>query len=236
MANEELSVDKTDQVLEARQLLQNKLEEEQRRQAKEIAAIIHAEALDILAVAHSHNGRVTYMDSSVAPEKVLESVRYALRDFDRLELDQKQEFSLTKFVGYLGFWFAKLKPLANIQLLDAGTDPETRDILDINEKIVFELMRRLMLRMTRKAPHIMPKEWSDCTIEACGRVGKCFFLKFTAYLAALDGRYNEYLYYTLRYRPSSPYLLVAILDQAMHFACEVACPPRFIIPSVQSVA
>jgi hypothetical protein len=223
----EPSANIADKVREARHQLQDKLTEEQARQAVEISAILHAEALDILAVAHSKNGRLTYTEASVAPEKVLESVRYALRDFDRLELDQKQEFSLTKFVGYLGYWFAKLKPLANVHLLAESAANEIRDVLDINEKVVFELIRRLMLRMTRISPHIIPKEWSDCAVKQCGKVGTCFFKKLPAYLEANSGRFNEYVYYTLRYRPASPYLLVAILDQAIHFACETTSPPLF---------
>jgi|SRR5580698_3801460 hypothetical protein len=233
MANEEATSPLSEQVLEARQQLQKKLEEDQKQTAAEIASILHAEVVDILETSRKADHRLVYEPSKVvSPEKLLEAVRYALRDLDRLEVDQKQEFSITKYVGYLGFWFAKLKPLTNVQLRAEGVGTTSVEVLDVNEKVVFPLLRRLLLRMTRKAQEMVPALWRTCSNVKCakagdGKLGKCFFKKIDAFLVALGGRYHEYLFYTLRYRPASPYILVAVLDQAMHFSCETACPAAF---------
>src|ERR1700729_2234273 len=100
---EEITPELAERAHEARLQLQKKLEDDQTRIAKEIAIIIHSELLDLLESSRRQNGSLSYNESSVSAEKVLEAVRYALRDFDRLELDQKKEFSISKYVGYLGF-------------------------------------------------------------------------------------------------------------------------------------
>ncbi len=207
--------------------------EADRQEAIKLARIVHSEVLEILEKTRKSNSRFVFdEDAVISSEKLRDVVRYALRDLKRLEVDQKSEVSITKYVGYIAFWFAKLKPLTRVDMLADGVGTGSAEIMDINEKIVMPLTARLLAAIVFANPQLTPTIWSTCGIKQCGTTGAdgpgiCFFKKFERYLFGGTGKYQQYIWYCLRYRPSNPYTLVSLLDEALHFSCESACAPMF---------
>jgi len=206
--------------------------EKRRQEIIAVSAILHHEVSLMLKSARDYSSRFAYdEDDAVSMPRITDAVKYALRDLDRLDDEQAKGSSLTKFLGYIGFWFAKLKPIMRVDVLRDGT-VEDSEILNINEQFVFPLLRRLMIRMTREGDTDIPKTWLNCTNVKCTKdgtfkKGSCFQEKFLHYLRANDERHHKYLYYTLRYRDAAPYMLVALLDQAIYFSCEALVPALY---------
>lgn len=194
-----------------------------------IAGVLTSEVLSILKAAHAHKGSILFdPNTGISSARMLQTAQYAVRDLQRLELDQSEHVQLTKHVAYIIFWFAKIRPIIRVDRI--GEDKALVEIVDVNERVAVILLCRLMIRLGGEVTEFMPTPWKACPIKQCslernGYLGRCFIEKLTRYFDADSERYRDYLSYTLRYRAISPYLLVAILDQAIFYSCEHVCAP-----------
>ncbi len=209
-----------------------------------LAAQYAQHVLDALKAARVGGaGQVVYdPDTVISDDKMLQVALYAMRDLDRVNRDQEGRTAVSKYVGYIGFWFSKLKPVNSVWRLNAaiqGVDvtsasrvPDAREIIDINERMALIVMERVFWKLVYATPEAHPTVWQACKNASCELLtatgsmkGLCFQQKLSHFLEALEHRYQSYLIYSMRYRAGSPYLLVNFFEEALFFSCETACPP-----------
>ncbi len=118
-----------------------------------VTKMVHREIADILERSHRQNSKFVYnSESYISHEKVLEAVRYALQDLDNVEISYGRTGmfpALTKYVGYIGYWVAKLKPITEVRTASPRPNEPDPEMLDVNEKIVFPLINRLIYRIVQ---------------------------------------------------------------------------------------
>lgn len=189
----------------------------------------------ILINAQASSGQILFNpETFLSDDRIFEVAKYALRDLQRIEYDQKNRVAISKYAAYVGFWFAKLKPINTVYLVSDGTEPGEREIEDINERVVLTLIDRILLKIAYVDPDVVPAIWKNCEIKACSRefsghhvAGACYFAKNRRFLTGFEGRHSDYIVYCLRFRSVSPYFLVNYIDQSLQLSCEHAFPPMF---------
>jgi hypothetical protein len=210
----------------------------------ELVDRIRVETLEILEYQNRWTGGRVHFDARrvISNDCIREVVHYVQRDLERLERDHDDGLSITKYLGYVGFWFAKLKPIRLVTLDPVpGTQGRAQQVLDINEQVAIILMDRLLWIMVRESPKDRPVEWRSCKIERCVHKtggdqmkGLCYFKKSREYCSYDEAKYRDYIVYALRHRAEGPYFLVKYLDQALFFSCEWTSPPMFAKPASAS--
>jgi hypothetical protein len=190
----------------------------------------------ILASANvGSSGKLTYVAADVVSiDRILTVSAYVMRDLARVNKDQKDSTSVAKFVGYIGFWFSKIKPINVVKkcTIDKNGVPVDREIQDINERVALVLMDRALLRLASASDLSISTVWDECDIHDCkldnkSKNGLCFFKKNSLFKSKFGYRFSDYLVYTMRFRAGSPYLMVNYIEQSIFFSCEKACPPMF---------
>ena len=122
-----------------------------------LASNITHVALDILREANEADGHIVFdVENVLSDERVRQVAKYALRDLKRLEVDQNSKVAITKYVGYIGFWFSKLKPIKVLYRLSANGDETQTEIADINESLAVYLMNVFFWALTRADPRLYP--------------------------------------------------------------------------------
>lgn len=172
-------------------------------------------------------------NKTMSVEKMKEVASYVLRDLDRIEDDQDGNFSISKFVGYIAFWYSKLKPLNTVWYRDHSTEGTGLvELIDANERVSLAVASVIFWQMVRINPELQPVIWKECEVSSCtvgsnGAKGKCFARKNQKFLTAHQGKYKKYIEYGLRHRSISPYFLVHYFDSGIAYSCEHFCPPLY---------
>jgi hypothetical protein len=155
--------------------------------------------------------------------RIAQVARYASYDIDRSHIEQDAEMSLSKYVAYIVYWFARLKPIRPVYRQWGGKDVE---ILDINERVALQLIQWLVLRITCNNSKLAPRHWRECqAFPLCRQpdgqraMGKCFFDAFTTFLYADGLRHANQMVYSQRFSTVGPQSFVTIIDQALFYAC-----------------
>lgn len=202
-------------------------------------------AEQVLTILHNANtgsrGAITFVeDEVISDDRILTVAAYVMRDLARVNFDQDNSTSVAKLVGYIGFWFTKLKPLNSVWKIDDSCESSiSREIQDINERVSLVLMDRILLRLISTISDDLTTVWAQCTNTSCeiiingdsdsqiSKRGSCYFKKNIQFRSKFEKRFGNYLVYTMRYRAASPYLMVNYIEQGLFFSCEAACPPLF---------
>lgn len=176
----------------------------------------------------------------VSWDKIYEVASFVIRDLGRIEDHQNPNgFPMSKFVGYTAFWFAKIKPLGHLKVLDTAAPAEsnTTELKDVNERIALIVMNKLVWLTSTVNPDLRPNIWKECKVDACEVVlgdakckGYCYQMKYGRFATAQNGRLLNYIVYGLRARSLSPYFIVNHVDQLLTLSCESQNPPIFILP------
>jgi len=175
----------------------------------------------------------------VSMDRMFLVARFAVRDIQLSQEDQKGKLSISKYVGYLTYWFSKLRPVQGVYRADATG--QQREIMDINERVAIDMISHTLYSITTRRPDLVPDRWGTCpATKALGSSekpipGKCFYRAFYEYLVHQNQRYLNYITYCLRYRLVGPYFMISIIDQAIHYACyrQMNIPLGEIVPSAE---
>ena len=199
-----------------------------------LAATIADHAQEILVGSNTKEKSLLFdPESCISDERIFEVAKYVCRDLARIEKDQDGRVAVSKISAYIGFWFAKLKPINSVFVVHTDGSQGENELCEINEALLLLLMDRIFWDLVCSDDELYPTIWNDCTNTDCkidfnGKSvkGLCFFKKHSQFMKAK--RYRQYLTYGLRYRAVSPYFLVNYIDEGLFFSCECQCPP---IPS-----
>jgi hypothetical protein len=201
-----------------------------------LVSLLTTETFEVLDAQRRHaNGRLHYeREELISSQCMADVARYAIRDLERLEPNHDDGPSITKYLGYVGFWYAKLKPVGTVKIDPPSGHGDPIEIVDVNEQLALFIMDMLLWRITATDQKTCPHEWLKCDIESCQHVvgdkatrGECYFKKSRAYRTADHGQYAKYIAYALRYRGEGPYFLVKYLDQTVFFSCEKSAKPLY---------
>lgn len=204
----------------------DELSEDEKERAIRLAADIEDYIEDILMSSLTGGIRLLFDPMTyLSYDRILEVALYALRDFKRISVDQEKGVSVTKLAGYIGFWFAKIKPISSIHIGGGDGEDIKTEFTEVNEEAAIILMDQLLWDAALNAKELVPTTWKncpcDCSLQLNGATvkGKCYREANIAFLKAEEGRFRNYIVYGLRFRSVSPYFLVNYLEQGIHFAC-----------------
>jgi hypothetical protein len=159
-------------------------------------------------------------DDVISEGRMAQVASFAARDISRSNADQNAMMSISKYVGYIAYWFVRIKPIINVKYQKIT---EKHDLLDVNERVALVLMEFLLASVVRKHPDLQPPHWKVCNNGYCHRrkkpLGTCFF----------DGIYNffnhgeeenlNYVVFSQVDGPPSPHLFALLVDQALFYTC-----------------
>ena len=192
--------------------------------------------LGLLENAHAVSGTVVFdPDESISSFRIAEVAERAIRDLRHIEEDHLGGILITKYLGYIGYWFAHLKPVSNVRVLrQIDGESVAEDILGINEQLSVLLLSQFLWSITFAQPAYSPPFWKNCSKNCAHQYngtavrGRCLGEKLDQFLSLNNGTYMDYLLHTLRGRNSGPELLVNWLNVALAFSCEDVIRPIFI--------
>lgn len=198
-----------------------------------LAADLGNHVQEILLGSNTANRSILFDPSScMSDEKLFQVAEYVYRDLGRLEKDQNGRVAISKIVGYIAFWFAKLKPLNSVFVVEVSGEKQENELCDINERVAALLIERFFWGMIFVDNDLYPQVWESCSREGCtftkgGKTikGKCFREKLRNYKSVFNRKHIDYVVYSLRFRAIGPYFIVNYVDEALVFSCEHINPP-----------
>lgn len=198
-----------------------------------LAADLADHVQDILLASNTAARSVLFdPESCMSDERMFEVAKYVYRDLGRLEKDQDGRVAISKIVGYIAFWFAKLKPLNSVFVVEVGGQQKENELCDINEQVAALLIERIFWDLVSVNENLYPHVWQSCPRAGCMFTksgvtikGKCFREKLRNYKSVFDRKHINYVIYCLRYRAIGPYFIVNYVDEALIFSCEHHNPP-----------
>ncbi len=165
-------------------------------------------------IAESQNVVFEFSDQVVA-----EVAYYFLRDLDRIDIDQNEDISTTKFAGYLAFWIRKLRPIQIVRA-DKGAAISREQITAINETISLEIAVRLIQSFKK---HQNIANFTDDVRLACPHEcdgPPCFTRYAERFFSYLDEINKKYMTYSMRHRTFGPHHICTVLDHLIFAACD----------------
>jgi hypothetical protein len=157
---------------------------------------------------------------------IVDIASFTLRDIARLELDQPNGVSITKYAGHISYWYARLKPVGRIEYFDTQTS-QYRAATEINELVATCIGAAMMEYLIIGNPALQPDVWKGCGNTACEiplaaggfMRGNCFVRYFDDLMRFDKRRFQRYLTHAIRTRPNDPAMFIAILDQVIMLSC-----------------